>query len=130
AMAYGSAMRGDARYTPTDVFLPYPRPETTPRLEEAGQMLDIERRGIMLRRDLGVTALYNLVNDGNLIDSEDSDIARVRDIHVQVDEAMMAAYGWGDVPLDHGFHTYRQMTRWTVSRAARVEILDRLLEEN
>ena len=33
-------------------------------------------------------------------------------------------------PLDHGFHTYRQMTRWTVSPAARVELLDRLLEEN
>ena len=32
--------------------------------------------------------------------------------------------------LDHGFHTYRQMQRWTVSPAARVEILDRLLEEN
>jgi len=42
----------------------------------------------------------------------------------------MAAYGWEDVPLNHGFHTYRQMERWTVSPAARVEILDRLLEEN
>ena len=42
----------------------------------------------------------------------------------------MAAYGWDDVPLDHGFHTYRQMERWTVSPAARVEILDRLLELN
>ena len=42
----------------------------------------------------------------------------------------MAAYGWSDVPLDHGFHTYRQMTRWTISPSARVEILDRLLEEN
>ena len=26
----------------------------------------------------------------------------------------MDAYGWGGVPLDHGFHTYRQMQRWTV----------------
>ena len=42
----------------------------------------------------------------------------------------MAAYGWQDVPLAHGFHTYRQMERWTVSPAARVEILDRLLELN
>ena len=42
----------------------------------------------------------------------------------------MDAYGWSDIPLDHGFHTYRQMERWTVSPAARVEILDRLLEEN
>ena len=31
---------------------------------------------------------------------------------------------------EHGFHAYRQMRRWTVSPAARVEILDRLLAEN
>ncbi|MFC7573134.1 hypothetical protein ACFQX8_12335 [Klenkia terrae] len=60
----------------------------------------------------------------------DSDVNRIRAIHVELDQAVMAAYGWGDVQLDHGFHTYRQMTRWTVSPAARVEILDRLLEEN
>jgi hypothetical protein len=42
----------------------------------------------------------------------------------------MDAYGWDDVSLEHGFHTYRQMRRWTVSPTARVEILDRLLEEN
>ena len=54
----------------------------------------------------------------------------MRQIHVELDEAVMDAYGWADVPLEHGFHTYRQMTRWTVSPAARVEILDRLLEEN
>ena len=54
----------------------------------------------------------------------------MREIHVEIDEATMAAYGWEDVPLDHGFHTYRQMERWTVSPAARVEILDRLLELN
>lgn len=42
----------------------------------------------------------------------------------------MAAYGWDDAPLEHGFHTNRQMRRWTVSPTAGVEILDRLLEEN
>lgn len=60
----------------------------------------------------------------------DRDVARLREIHVELDEAVMAAYGWDDVMLDHGFHTYRQMRRWTVSPTARVEILDRLLEEN
>ena len=54
----------------------------------------------------------------------------MRAIHVELDEAVMAAYEWDDVPLDHGFHTYRQMVRWTVSPAARVEILDRLLAGN
>lgn len=84
----------------------------------------------MLRRELGLTKLYNLVNDPETPDSVDADVARLREIHVELDQAVMAAYGWDDLPLEHGFHTYRQMTRWTVSPAARVEILDRLLEEN
>lgn len=81
----------------------------------------------MLRRKLGLTKLYNLVNDPGY---NDTDIALLRQMHVEIDHSVMAAYGWEDVSLDHGFHTYRQMRRWTVSPEARVEILDRLLEEN
>jgi len=130
AIKYGSGMRNDPRYTPSDVFETFPRPDTSPDIERIGRVLDEERREIMLRRDLGLTKLYNLVNDPDVADSSDVDVARMRQIHVDLDHAVMAAYGWEDVPLDHGFHTYRQMTRWTVSPAARVEILDRLLEEN
>ena len=84
----------------------------------------------MLRRDLGLTTLYNLINDPHITDASDPDVARMRAIHVELDHAVMDAYGWSDIALNHGFHTYRQMQRWTVSPAARVEILDRLLEEN
>ena len=128
AIKYGCR---DARTIPAirhpDVFETFPRPAPTDRLAEIGRTLDTERREIMLRRELGLTKLYNLVNDP---DYTDDDIERMRQIHVELDQAVMDAYGWGDVPLDHGFHTYRQMRRWTVSPAARVEILDRLLEEN
>lgn len=121
-------MKDDPRYTPSDVFETFPRPAPTNRLAAVGQILDGERREIMLRRQLGLTALYKLVNDKNA--QGDHDVERLRDIHVELDEAVMDAYGWSDISLDHGFHTYRQMNRWTVSPAARVEILDRLLEEN
>ncbi|MGW2540710.1 Eco57I restriction-modification methylase domain-containing protein [Kitasatospora sp. NPDC001574] len=130
AIKYGSGMRSDPRYAPSDVFLTFPRPSSGGELARVGNTLDSERREIMLRRGLGLTKLYNRVNDPNLADSADSDIARLRQIHVELDHAVMAAYGWDNVMLDHGFHTYRQMERWTVSPAARVEILDRLLEEN
>ena len=130
AIKYGSGMRNDPRYTPSTIFETFPRPEPTGRLAEIGRRLDIERREIMLRRDLGLTKLYNLANDSDITDSSDDDIARIRKIHVELDRAVMDAYGWSDVELDHGFHTYRQMQRWTVSPAARVEILDRLLAEN
>jgi hypothetical protein len=83
----------------------------------------------MVRRGLGLTKLYNLVNDPET-DSSDSDVARLREIHVELDRVVMDAYGWSDVPLDHGFNTYRQMRRWTVSPEAQVRILDLLLDEN
>lgn len=130
AIKYGSGMRNDPRYTPSDVFEKFPRPGETRWLAEVGRALDVERREIMLRRQLGLTKLYNLVNDPDIADAADADVARLRAIHVELDRAVMDAYGWGDVPLEHGFHSYRQMLRWTVSPAARVEILDRLLEEN
>ncbi|KAF4405714.1 DNA methyltransferase [Streptomyces lycii] len=130
AIKYGSGLRKDPRYTPSGVFETFPRPAPTVRLAEMGRTVESERREIMLRRDLGLTKLYNLVNDPNITDSADGDVARMREIHFELDQAVMDAYGWSDVPLDHGFHTYRQMRRWTVSPTARVEILDRLLEEN
>ena len=58
AITYGSGMRNDPRYTPSDVFETFPRPEPTDRLEQIGRTLDEERREIMLRRDLGLTKLY------------------------------------------------------------------------
>lgn len=130
AVAYSSTMRTDVRYTPSDVFETFPCPEESEWLEQIGRTLDEERREVMLRRNLGLTKLYNLVNDPQITDVSDPDVARMRAVHVELDEAVMDAYGWTDIPLDHGFHTYRQMQRWTVSPAARVEILDCLLEEN
>ena len=115
AIKYGSTMRTDVDYTPSDVFETFPRPDATEWLERIGRTLDEERREIMLRRDLGLTKLYNLINDPQITDASDPDIARMRAIHVELDEAVMDAYGWSDIPLDHGFHTYRQMQRWTVS---------------
>ncbi|BBX25711.1 hypothetical protein GCM10009632_31930 [Mycolicibacterium alvei] len=130
AITYGSGLRNDPRYTPSDVFETFPRPTLTDRLERVGRTLDEERREIMLRRKLGLTALYNLANDRHIADSSDPDVARARAIHVELDYAVIEAYGWSDIPLDHGFHTYRKMERWTMCPTARTEILDRLLEEN
>jgi hypothetical protein len=130
AIRYGSGMRNDPRYTPGDVYETFPHPTSPAGLDAHGRVLDHDRGEIMMRRELGLTKLYNLVNDPTITEAADSDIAKLRAIHAALDVVVMDAYGWSDVPLDHGFHTYRQMERWTVSPAARVEILDRLLEEN
>ncbi len=130
AIKYGSGMRNDPRYTPTDVFETFPRPEPTPELDAIGRTLDAERREIMLRQQWGLTKLYNLVNDPGLASGQDADVDRMRAIHVELDAAVAAAYGWNDLDMERGFHEYRGMTRWTIPPATRMEVLDRLLEEN
>lgn len=130
AVVWGSTFGTGVRYTTSSVFETYPRPSQTDRLDAIGRTFDAQRREVMRRRNLGLTRLYNLVNDPDITDDADKDVSQMRQLHVELDEAVMDAYCWSDVPLEHGFHTYRQTTRWTIGPAARVEILDRLLEEN
>lgn len=81
----------------------------------------------MLGRELGLTKLYNLVHDDKVASA---DVRRLREIHVEVDEAVAEAYGWGELSLGHGFHDTRQGRRFTIDPAVQVEVLDRLLELN
>jgi len=47
-----------------------------------------------------------------------------------MDEAVAVAYGWSDLALEHGFHHTKQGLRYTISEAARREVLGRLLTLN
>ncbi len=129
AIKFGSGMRSDPRYAPSDIFGTFSMPIRSKALDDIGRVLEQERREIMIRRGLGLTNLYSLVHSPACKNS-DVDVARIREIHLELDRIVLESYGWEDIYLDYGFHTYRQMERWTVSPAARVEILDRLLEEN
>ncbi len=124
---YTSTMRTDIRYAPSDVFLTLARPRPTPELEALGRQLDVTRRELMLSRAWGLTSVYNRVHSP---DVHDPAIAGLRDIHAAIDEAVMRAYGWDDLDLKIGHHPTKIGIRWTVSREARFELLDRLLEEN
>lgn len=128
AIKYSATLETRVSYSPSDAFETFPQPPLGADLERAGQLLTTTRGAIMMSRQLGLTDLYNLVNSPTV--TSDADIVRMRAIHASVDEAVLAAYGWTDIDLDHGFHTYRQMERWTASPDARAEFLDRLLEEN
>jgi hypothetical protein len=130
ARKYSSSMKADLSYSPSDCFVNFPFPRFNQTLRERYGDLASFRQGLMIERHVGLTRLYNLVNSPAVDDSIDPDIAKMRALHAALDKAVMDAYDWAEVDLDHGFHTYRQMERWTVSPAARVEILDRLLEEN
>ncbi|MGO8958835.1 MAG: Eco57I restriction-modification methylase domain-containing protein [Streptosporangiaceae bacterium] len=126
-LRYASTMRVDISYTPTDVFQTWPRPVLTYELDELGQQLNGKRGQLMLSRGWGLTSTYNRVHD---LDVHEAAIQELRDIHVAIDEAVMRAYGWDDLDLKIGHHPTKIGIRWTVSKEARFELLDRLLEEN
>ena len=129
-VSWSSSLKGDIRYTPTDACETLARPEFTQEMRQLGDRLDTFRRDLMLARQAGLTATYNLVHDPKCADA---DIAELRDIHRAIDEAVVRAYGWTDLlesGLDHGFHDTRQGTRYTIGPVVRQEILDRLLELN
>jgi hypothetical protein len=127
AIARASSLKGDLRYTPSDVYETLPRPESTVGMDAAGRALDTTRSGIMHDRQVGLTKLYNLVHDAAI---SDSDIQSLRDLHEDVDQAVLAAYDWADLDPGYGFHQTRQGSRYTISPAVQIEILDRLLELN
>ncbi|NUM46350.1 MAG: restriction endonuclease, partial [Anaerolineales bacterium] len=115
------------RYTPSDCFVTYPFPKQIDDLEIIGEKYHQHRREIMLTRQEGLTATYNRFHD-----SEEAapDIARLRALHVEMDEAVASAYGWEDLVLGHGFHETAQGVRFTISESARREVLGRLLALN
>ncbi|QDY79486.1 DNA methyltransferase [Streptomyces qinzhouensis] len=132
ATTWASTMKGDLRYTPSDILETLPRPEMTDGLRRLGDHLDSYRGERMSVREIGLTATYNLVHDQTCTDE---DIVGLREIHRAIDEEVARAYGWDDLlsqpgGLDHGFHDTRQGPRYTVGPVVRQEILDRLLEEN
>ena len=124
---YASTMRQDIRYTPTDVFETFPQPEHSDAVALAGRVLDEHRRSMMVARNEGLTKTYNRMNNPGDIAA---DITELRRLHVGLDAAVAAAYGWQDLVLGHDFQETRVGIRFTVAPAAQTELLDRLLELN
>lgn len=130
-----STMRTDIRYTSSDCFetFPFPTPDLSdlstqfPTLNTIGETYYTHRQAIMRDRQEGLTKTYNRFHDVN---EKARDIQKLRSLHVEMDQAVAAAYGWQDLDLGHGFHKTKQGDRFTISEIARREVLDRLLELN
>ena len=103
ARFFGSSMKDDLRYTPSDCFETFPFPEhweTHPALEAAGKEYHDFRAALLVRNGEGLTRTYNRFHDP---DENDPDVARLRDLHAAMDRAVLDAYGWRDVPTDCDF---------------------------
>jgi hypothetical protein len=88
AYAQSSTVREDLRYTPGSAFETFPWPLSQDRepIAATARAMIARRSEICLERQIGLTQLYNEVDDGAYRD--------LRDLHVALDEAVAAAYGW------------------------------------
>ena len=100
ASFFGSTLEDRSVYTPSDCFETFPFPpdwETNPTLEAIGQTYYDFRAALMVRNNQGLTATYNRFHDP---DERDPDILRLRELHAEMDRAVLDAYGFTDIPTD------------------------------
>jgi hypothetical protein len=96
ARRYSSTLRTDMQYTPTDCFDTFPFPKDDVACERIGIAYHDFRSSLMLKIGEGLTTTYNRFHDP---DVTSADIQKLRDLHVEMDQAVAAAYGWTDLKL-------------------------------
>jgi hypothetical protein len=115
-------------YFPEKAFGTFPLPRSkSDSILTVGEQYERLRNLVTLERNEGLTKTYNRFHNP---DESSHDIQKLRDLHVEMDIAVAAAYGWSDLQLDHGFHETKQGIRFTISEPARREVLQRLLKLN
>lgn len=91
AWQQSSTLKGDLRYTPTSVFMTFPWPDRTTdaqrdRAADACRRLLARRSELCLEHQIGLTKLYNAMDDGAYAD--------LKALHKELDEAVADCYGW------------------------------------
>ena len=127
ARFYSSTLRTDMQYTGSLCLDTFPFPISSTTGEELGRKYQEHRQTMMLTHREGLTRFYNRFHDP---EEKSDDIQKLRNLHVEMDQAVAAAYGWTDLELGHGFHETKQGVRFTISEPARREVLQRLLKLN
>lgn len=136
---FGSTLKDDPVYTPSDCFVTYPFPQQwtgNARLEAAGKEYYEFRRRLMQRNGEGLTKTYNRFHDRY---ENDPDIGRLRQLHEEMDRAVLCEYGWDDILARAEFLCDLESEEESVSKRfwryrwpdnVRDELLARLIELN
>lgn len=138
ARAFGSTMKDDPVYAVSDCFETFPLPRryvADTALEAIGQAYHDHRADLMVAADEGMTKTYNRFHK----ESEAGPTTqRLRELHDEMDRAVLRAYGWDDLAdtLQPEFltaeteddHTYQGRYFWPA--AQRDQVLSRLLALN
>lgn len=138
ARFYSSSQGDGLRYAPSDCFATFAFPEgyaSNPDLETAGRAYHDYRAQLMIDTNKGLTPTYNRFHDSY---DDDPAIQRLRDLHADMDRAVLRAYGWDDLAdaADPVFLTEETETEFTYQGRLfwpsdfRDEVLARLLDLN
>ncbi len=133
AWEQGSRMKQDLRYTHGDVFETFPFPDgaltdTNEQLRELGEKFFLQRAHYMQAQDKGMTKTYNDLHDE---DVRSDKVEGLRSMQIEINNAVLKAYAFEDIDLEHGFHEVGYLPegknlRFTISEEAREELLYRL----
>jgi hypothetical protein len=132
---FGSTIGEGLTYNPTQVFRTFPFPEgflTVPDLNEVGEAYDAYRSALMVERNDGLTKTYNRFHDRREMAA---DVVRLRELHDEMDRAVLAAYGWRDLakttaPAFRPREDDPDKTHLDWPQRFKDEVLDRLLKLN
>ena len=99
ARFFASTLEDRLRYTPSDCFETFPRPDaaTAFLLDAPGRAYLDHRAALMIARREGMTPTYNRFHRAG---ESGDDIQTLRDLHAAMDRAVLAAYGWDDLLRD------------------------------
>lgn len=101
-------------------------------LDVIGQKYHEMREDFLTENSIGLTQFYNRFHNP---EEKDTKLVSLRDLHRQMDLAVLASYGWQDLDLAHDFHEMPYLPvndrcRFTLSEHARLAVLRRLSELN
>ena len=97
ARFFGSTLEDRLRYTPSDVFDTFPFPfdyDNSENLKSLGIEYFKVRNSVMESNCEGLTKTYNRFHDP---DESSPDILKLRELHEEMDRAVLDAYGWTDI---------------------------------
>jgi hypothetical protein len=142
ARFFTSTLGDGLNYAPSDCFENFSFPENWenhPGLEAIGQTYYEYRAALMIKNNEGLTKTYNRFHDP---DEHDPEFAKFRELHAEVDRAVLDAYGWSNIQtgceflLDYeteeeeGNPRKKKPWRYRWPNEVRDEVLARLLELN
>jgi hypothetical protein len=138
ARFFSSSMKDDLRYAPSDCFETFPFPvgyEADDVLERVGKAYHDHRAALMIDADEGMTKTYNRFHKES---ERGAAIVPLRELHDEMDRAVLRAYGWDDLGEEvqpqflteetEDDHTYQGRYFWPA--AQRDKVLSRLLALN